>query len=163
MSTVVSDSIEVYLPPTVEVVVTAPDQVVVGVVQGGDIPPIVTSNAGFLATNGASTLGGNRLVTVTSAGVMEYADCTNAAHVGRPVGMSSGAISPFGSSFLLTNGYLDEPSWTWTPGQTLYLGTNGMPVPYASLPGGRIFELTIGAAVTATRIQLNIANTPIVN
>jgi hypothetical protein len=60
----------------------------------------------------------------------------------------------------VTLGTLTNPSWTWTPDQTLYLGSNGEIVTSSTIDGAQ-FSLKIGYALSATKVFVKIG-TPVV-
>jgi len=108
----------------------------------------------------STPISGHKLVTVNDQGLAVVADNTNLTHVGRPMGLTLGAVSA-GQSFQAPySGTVTEPSWTWTIGDTLYLGTNGTIVPYSGI-GTPLWEIAIGTAVAPTKIALNITTTSI--
>ncbi len=116
-------------------------------------PVTVPANAG-------GPLGGLRLVTIddSAPAVAVYADCTIAEHAKKPIGMSRHAISPGETAPVVIAGQISDPSWSWTPGTALFLGANGMPVPYGSLPSPRAFDRLIGQVVDVTTIVLNVSS-----
>jgi hypothetical protein len=60
----------------------------------------------------------------------------------------------------VTLGTLTNPSWTWTPDQTLYLGSNGEIVTSSTIDGAQ-FSLKIGYALSSTKVFVKIG-TPVV-
>jgi hypothetical protein len=60
----------------------------------------------------------------------------------------------------VTLGTLTNPSWTWTPDQTLYLGSNGEIVTSSTIDGAQ-FSLKVGYALSATKVFVKIG-TPVV-
>ena len=60
----------------------------------------------------------------------------------------------------VTLGTLSNPSWTWTPDQTLYLGSNGEIVTSSTIDGAQ-FSLKVGYALSATKVFVKIG-TPVV-
>jgi hypothetical protein len=60
----------------------------------------------------------------------------------------------------VTLGTLTNPSWTWTPDQTLYLGSNGEIVTSSTIDSAQ-FSLKIGYALSATKVFVKIG-TPVV-
>jgi hypothetical protein len=96
------------------------------------------------------------LVTTDASGFLVPADPTNPAHNGQAVGMSASAVAPGGLGFAIVVGEVTQP-WTWTPGETLYLGAGGLPVPVSLVPLSAVFQLTIGSAIDANTIELNVS------
>ena len=60
----------------------------------------------------------------------------------------------------ITFGSVTNPSWTWTPDQSLYLGGNGSIVTTSTVDGAS-FSLKIGYAITPTKAFIKIG-TPVV-
>lgn len=60
----------------------------------------------------------------------------------------------------VTFGGITNPTWTWTPEQSLYLGSNGAIVTTSTIDGAA-FSLKIGYAISATKAFIKIG-TPIV-
>jgi hypothetical protein len=60
----------------------------------------------------------------------------------------------------VTFGAITNPSWTWTPEQSLYLGSNGN-IATTSTIDGAAFSLKIGYAISATKAFIKIG-TPVV-
>jgi hypothetical protein len=61
---------------------------------------------------------------------------------------------------VVTFGAITNPSWTWTPEQSLYLGSNGDIVTTSTIDGAT-FSLKIGYAISATKAFIKIG-TPVV-
>lgn len=112
-------------------------------------PPGVSGSATAQYVAGEA-LGGNRCVKLDAAGLAMYASNLDTASLGGFVGVSVGAV---GMAELVTvqyYGLMVEPSWSWTPGQLVFLGTNGLltQVP----PSAPAFQLVVGYAPTATSV-----------
>lgn len=60
----------------------------------------------------------------------------------------------------VTFGAITNPSWTWTPEQSLYLGSNGT-IATTSTIDGAAFSLKIGYAISSTKAFIKIG-TPVV-
>ena len=60
----------------------------------------------------------------------------------------------------ITFGSVTNPSWTWTPDQSLYLGENGNIVTTSTVDGAT-FSLKVGYAITPTKAFIKIG-TPVV-
>lgn len=118
--------------------------------QGPAGPPgtstLVTLTAG-------AALGGGRIVTVDAGGTAIYADSSTVAHSKKVVGLTLGAASIGAPVEVQSSGEVIEPSWAWTTGQALYLGTSGMLVVTPPVTG---FSLIVGFAIAPTKIILNI-------
>ena|SRR5688572_6636954 len=68
---------------------------------------------------------GRRVVTTNDLGELIYADNTILDHLERPLFLTTGAISAGASGEVLISGRVTEIGWAWTPGEAIYLSTNG--------------------------------------
>ena len=110
---------------------------------------VVTREAGNIITvTAGASLGGHRAVVIDS-GVAQYADSTTTGNATRVVGLTKGAITSGTSGEVQTYGELVEPSFAWTPGEPIYLGTNGQLTQTVPTSG---FILQVAIAITATKI-----------
>lgn len=99
----------------------------------------------------AAALSGHRVVTPLNDGTVNYADATNPAHAARPVWLTTGAWNSGVLATLTAAGVVSEPSWSWTPGQPIYLGTNGA-LTQTQAPGAA-FVLIVAEVIDATTIE----------
>jgi len=101
--------------------------------------------------NNASTY---KMVALNVNGETILASALQLTQIDRILGVlnNSGQTVTFGS---VTN-----PSWTWTPEQSLYLGDNGNIVTTSTIDGAA-FSLKIGYAISATKAFIKIG-TPVV-
>lgn len=93
-------------------------------------------------------ISGHRAVMVTPLGI-EHADPANA---GAVIGVSKHAASGGDLVRVATQGSLAEPSWSWTPGATVFFVADGLltqTVPTA------VSVMPIGTALTPTSILIN--------
>lgn len=102
-------------------------------------------------TAGAA-LGGHRLVVLDSVGEAYLAEPVEADAV-RVYGLTLGAAAQGNSVNIRRQGEVEEPSWTWTPGGSLYLAAGGALTQVAPTTG---VDLVVGYAVTATKIVIDI-------
>jgi hypothetical protein len=95
-----------------------------------------------------------KVVALNSTANTVLASASDITQVDKILGIldSSGETVTFGS---ITN-----PSWTWTPEQSLYLGSNGDVVTTSTI-NGAAFSLKLGYAISATKAFIKIG-TPIV-
>ena len=121
----------------------APDEIDVTLAQG--VPGEPGQGSTFDAIAG-QILSGQRFVAPDINGKMVY---TSGPHV---TGMTLSAVLQDAQVPIALSGIIDEPSWTWTPGATLFLQANGFigQTPQSGL------TLEVGAAITATRIKIEI-------
>jgi hypothetical protein len=102
----------------------------------------------------ATALGGHRVVTMDG----NYASKDNSADKFSILGVTQGAVSSGHTTTATTFGAITEPTWTWTPGLPVFLGTNGLLTQTAPTTG---FRIIIGRAITATTMFVDISE-PIV-
>lgn len=98
----------------------------------------------------AAVLSGHRLVVPTDA-ALEYADATNPAHVARPVWLTIAAAEADSTVTLVSDGPVTEPTWNWTIGTPVYLGTNGQPT--QAIPPGAAFVRIVAEVVDTDTIM----------
>lgn len=85
-------------------------------------------------------------------GEVFYLDRADAAHVDLLLGVTTSSAAVGEAINVRTSGSIDEPAWTFTPGP-VWLGDDGA---LTQTPPADGFDVLIGAAVSATRINLNI-------
>lgn len=100
----------------------------------------------------AHDLSGHRMVVSTPAGAA-YADPTNPAHADTLVGLTMGAALMGDNATILTAGEISEPSWSWTPGQPLYVADGGL---LSHTPPASGWVQMAAVALSATRILLTM-------
>ena len=69
-----------------------------------------------------------------------------------------GALDENGET--VTSGLIENAAWTWTPGQSLYLGIDGNVVTTSTVDGAA-FSLKVGYAISATQMFVKIG-TPVI-
>jgi hypothetical protein len=69
-------------------------------------------------------LGGHRVVWLDE-GQAKYADAGDVATAAAAIGVTTGAADQDADATIQTYGSLSEPSWSWTPGLPIYLGSAG--------------------------------------
>lgn len=100
-----------------------------------------------------ASLGGHRAVVLDNTEHAIYADKDTPQHATKVLGITTGSAIADSSVPIQTYGEITEPSWAWTPGLPVYLGTNGLLTQAAPATG---FLLVIGFAITATKIFIDI-------
>lgn len=109
---------------------------------------MVTASQAMTTTGTASTnLSGHRVVADLQA--LVYATNTDPAFGRSWLYITQGAISSGASAQVVSQGLITESSWSWTPGETLYLSSNGFMSHTAPTTG---FSRIVGWAETATTI-----------
>jgi hypothetical protein len=122
------------------------------ILEEGRQGPAGPSGANSTTLTTAEAIGGHRLVTTDASGLAIYADSSDVSHAGRVVGLSTGAASLGGTVTVQYGGSLTDPSFSYTPGDILYVGTNGL----ISTTPGTAFSQVIGYAEAATTIFIRI-------
>lgn len=97
-------------------------------------------------------LGGHRLVTADNDGLAVYADKTTFADVTRPLWLTTGSWGSGVVATLVAFGMVTEPSWTWTPGRLVFLGTDGLLTQVVPNESDATFLVVVGRAVSATEM-----------
>lgn len=112
--------------------------------------------AELIVCNTDIALSGHRFIVLDND-LAIYADCTTIDHAHRIVGMTTGA-SNLGLVSVQTTGEHEEPSWSWTPGQPVFLSTTGL---MTQTPPTSVFSLIVGFPISATKLFIKI-NQPII-
>lgn len=79
-------------------------------------------------------------------------DPADADHIDLALGMTINAAQLGANINVQRSGVVDDSAWSWATGP-IWLGPEGIPT---QTPPGSEFDLYIGAAVSSTRIILNI-------
>lgn len=137
----------------------APSVAVVAPVAGPPGPqgpqgPIGPAGGSALERPAATNLSGHRVVRQRPDGGVEYADPTDLASLGTVLGVTSGAALSGAPTTVIGSGPMTEPSWSWTPGATLYLGPAGALV--ETSPSAPSALLVVAVATSPTSILVRI-------
>lgn len=127
-------------------------QVVAAGVQGPPGPP-GTSGASSFQVNASAALGGHRAVILSETGAV-YADNMSLSHSGRVSGITTGSAASGQPVSIQSAGKITEPSWSWTPGNDIWLGTNGQLT--QTFPVAPVFTQRLGYAISATEMWIEI-------
>jgi hypothetical protein len=100
--------------------------------------PIIEAPAG-------ANLSGHKAVAILGGEVLQ-ADHTSIGHRGLVRGIATGAVGQGETARVQVYGPLREPSWSWTAGLPIYVGTNG--------------SLTQSAPTTGWLQQIAVADSP---
>jgi hypothetical protein len=103
----------------------------------------------------AIALSGHRILTTDQAGRAIYADSANPAHVGRIVGLSTGAAAAGAPIIVQLSGEFSEPTWSWSLTCPVYLGAAGHLTQTPPSEAGS-FSVVVGFPITPTRLFLSI-------
>lgn len=142
--------------PALVVEFVPPEQVIVEVSAAGGLPgPPGPPGTGMAVTDkpAARPLGGHRAVYLTPDNDLDYADHTDPQTVPTLLGITTQATTAGDTPTVVVYGDLTEGSWTWTPGQYVYLGANGQ---LTQTPPTTGTAYILATAVTATHIFVNI-------
>lgn len=103
-----------------------------------------------IALVASGDLSGHRVVTTRDDGTIEYADNATTGRE-RPLFLTMRAIESGMADAVLIAGEMAEPSWSWIPGEALYLGSNGAMTQIPPSSAG-LTLVELGRVVTPTRI-----------
>lgn len=115
--------------------------------------PAGPSGGASLDLIASGAIGGHRVCHIQSDGKVEYATNADPTHAFLSVGVSVNAGNDGDTISVITNGTIDEPSWSWTPQASLFLGTNGLLT--QTCPSAPAFARIVANAISATLIYVN--------
>jgi len=98
------------------------------------------------------TLGGQKLVRAAS-GLAMLANSATLAHASAVVGITTGAAVNGAAVSVQREGTMTDPSFSFTPGQPVYVNGNGVLSSVIPTSG---FVLQVAVAITATTIAISI-------
>lgn len=129
--------------------------IVTEAVQGPPGPPgpIGPEGGATLVTVGATPISGHTAVALDSGGLLVYADCTTAAHIGAVQGVVANAYGAGAQAVVQTDFELVHAGWSFSPGP-VFVGASGALV--QTLPPGAIFAQVVGYALAPTRIRVDV-------
>lgn len=135
-------------PPTDVLVVTMGEQGPPGIpgAPGPEVGAAVQRDAG-------ETLSALRAVYELDGQVLAL-DYRDAAHIDLLLGITLTAAEVGTPINVQRSGPIDDSGWSWTPGR-IWLGANGA---LTQTPPADGYDVLIGAAVSATRITLNLTD-----
>ncbi|MBW4421785.1 MAG: hypothetical protein KME13_21625 [Myxacorys californica WJT36-NPBG1] len=118
--------------------------------------PVPVVDSGLIS---AIALESNRLVAVVD-GLLVYADQSILSHAYAIVGMTKAPTNPGQAVVLLSEGVINSSGWNWTPGEPLFVGSNGLITQDAdSITTG--FLASAGRVISPQQIYLDIDEEPI--
>lgn len=137
----------------------APASTVVAPVAGPPGPqgppgPVGPAGGSALERPAATNLSGHRVVRQRPDGGVEYADPDDIASLATVLGVTTGAALSGAPATVIGSGPMTEPSWSWTPGATLYLGAAGALV--ETPPSAPSALLVVAVATSPTSILVRI-------
>lgn len=140
-------------PPTTGKAILSPLQV------GPQGPPGEQGPAGASADQSApiftagAALSGHMAVRAIGDGSVLYASADQPAQAGTVLGITNGAAQAGAQIGVVTEGPIDEPSWTWSPGP-VWLGLNGALTQSVPMSG---MVVRVGLALSPTRLLVGVA------
>ena len=119
----------------------------------GPIGPIGPEGGATLVTVGATPISGHTAVALDAGGLLIYADCTNAAHIGAVQGVIANAYGAGDPAVVQTSFDLSHAGWAFATGP-VFVGASGALV--QALPVGAVFAQVVGYALAPTRIRIDV-------
>lgn len=101
----------------------------------------------------ADNIGGHRAVALNDTDEVIYASSDNISHIGRLLGITTGAAESGSLINIQCMDYMTESSWSWVPNKPIYLGINGLLTQDINNTG--LFVLVIAYALSQTNILIN--------
>jgi len=116
---------------------------------------LVTSEGGGSVVSyvAAGALGGHRIVTLNSSQQAIYGDKDTLPHVGRILGMTTGAADAGAAALIQTGGEITEPSWSWDVTKLIWLANNGLMTQTEPVSG---FSCVLGFPIFPTKMFIDI-------
>jgi hypothetical protein len=125
-----------------------PDQIVI-VGDGSSLPAGVV-----LRVPAAADLSGHR-VLIYSNGSVGYADNLTASHAYLVIGISQSAAMSGAPVDIYNRAIVTESGWSWTAGQPVFCGANGMLTQVPPAPPAQ-FLLIVGMAIASNQLSIEI-------
>lgn len=118
-----------------------------------DVPGIVVPTTYTAAIN----LSGHRMVLLDDNRNATYASNDVLAHANRVFGLTKGAAAQGAQVEIIREVELQEPSWSWTVGEPIYLGANGTLIQSAAVSPA-LFSLRVGFATAPDRMFITVGS-----
>lgn len=125
----------------------------VTILEAGGIVP--SADSLVLVRLAVATMSGHVLVSPRSDGEVVLADPTDPAVIDLPVWLTKAAVVSGAPVEVLVFGSITEPSWAWTPGSALYLGTGGTLTATVPTAPGSAWLRKVATATGPTTIQFD--------
>jgi hypothetical protein len=100
------------------------------------------------------TINGHRVIVTDADGEAIHADVTDLTHANMAMKISLAAADAGDEVEVQLTGRITEPSWSWTPGGTIYVGAGGVLTQTVPASPGSAFSKPVAVAETATRILI---------
>ncbi|GAA5785661.1 hypothetical protein [Chitiniphilus shinanonensis] len=119
----------------------------------GPAGPIGPAGGSAFTRRRGETLSALRVV-YEQAGEVFALDYRDAAHIGQLLGLTLTAGDAGSEVDVQRSGAIDDAGWSWTPGP-VWLGVAGA---LTQVPPADGFDVLVGAAVSATRLILDVSD-----
>lgn len=113
-------------------------------------------DATVVSYEAAHDISGHRVLTLNDGGKAIYADSTDLTHAVKIIGISTAAGLTGSMVPTVREGKLEEPSWNWTAGLPIFLGSTGYLTQTVPTKINSNFLLYIGFATSTTSILISI-------
>lgn len=118
--------------------------------------PIGPSGGSALPMTAGAILGGGRILTVDANGDAIYADASNPAHIRGVVGLGLNAAILGATVNVQIVGETSDVAWSWTVGQPIFLGLNGLMTQTVPTAPTAAFALVVAYPITPTKIVVGL-------
>lgn len=118
----------------------------------GPTGPAGPAGSSSVAKTAAQALSGHRLVSITAADEVDYADSSDGSAL-RVLGMTTGSAEAGAQVGVLLSGEISEPSWDWSLDVPIYLGAEGRLTQVQPTTG---YLLQVGLPLSATNVLLDV-------
>ncbi len=115
---------------------------------------VANQNAVSFTADAGEALSGHQAVVIDSAGLAFKADRSTPDNMFRIAGVTQGAAALGMPAQITSLGVLIEPSWSWIPGDPIFLGHAGA-LTQTPPPPGDGFQIVVGPALSATSMFVN--------
>ena len=103
-----------------------------------------------------ANLSGHRGALITADGKIDYASNADISHLGRCVGITTGAAMQ-GTPATVSNFIeITEPSWNWDVNQPVYLGADGYLTQIPPSAPAAKFSVVVGFPISITTLFVNV-------
>lgn len=115
--------------------------------------PVGPAGSVYMTYIAGITLSGHKAVQIDGTGAAVYVDSGTVADAGRVLGITINAALLGAAVGVQATGEIDEVSWSWVPGQPVYVGANGS---LTQTPPATGFIQAVGMAVAPTKLVVGI-------
>ena len=115
-----------------------------------------SSSQSIISLDAGEALGGQKIVTTDATGDAILADNTVITDSNRVLGFTKTSATLGSSVDIITQGELEDVSFSFTPDALIWLGITGLPT---QTPPSSGIVVIMGQAITATKILIRIQQT----